>query len=185
MDRQEILRELDAFPYGRGEYWVVAGAAMVLYGIRGSTGDIDLGCTKRIADRLEADGRLCGRQKNGKRRFRYGERFEIFEEWLFDRTETVDGFRVISLEGLIEMKTALGREKDLRDLALIEEYTRKQGKGETMEEQIITITVKSRGETCEMTDGQIREWYEQKIAALFDPKWGTPEITVEVKRKQV
>ena len=183
MNRREIITELNAFPYDRADYWVVAGGAMVLHGVRPETGDIDLGCTKRLADRLEADGLLCGLQRNGKRRFGYGGRFEIFEDWLCDRVETVDGVPVISIAGLIEMKTALGREKDLRDLALIEAYIRKRGKGEAMEEQIITITVRSKGEPCEMTDEQIKEWYEQRIAALFDPKWGTPEITVDVERK--
>lgn len=94
----------------------------------------------------------------------------------------LDGFRVISLEGLIEMKTALGREKDLRDVERIRAF--RNGKGAAMEEQTITITVKSRGEPCEMTDAEIKAWYEARIAALFDPKWGTPEITVDVKRKQ-
>ena len=49
-----------------------------------------------------------------------------------------------------------------------------------MEEQTITIRVKTVGESCELTDEQIKEWYEKKIAALFDPKWGTPEITLNV-----
>ena len=188
MKRQQILDALSAFPYDRGEYWVVTGGAMVLYGIRAETGDIDLGCSKALADRLEADGYLCGRRDNGRRRFRYGKDIEIFEEWLFDRTETVEGFRAISLFGLIEMKTALGREKDLRDIALIRAFqkssqTAEQGKGESMEEQIITITVRTCGEPCGLSDAEIKDWYENRITALFDPKWGTPEIAVDVKRK--
>jgi len=51
-----------------------------------------------------------------------------------------------------------------------------------MEEQIVTITVKTRGEKCEMTDEQIRAWYESHVAKLFDPAYGTPEIKVELKR---
>ena len=51
-----------------------------------------------------------------------------------------------------------------------------------MEQQIITITVKTEGETCEMTDEEIRAWYETHVAGLFNPAYGTPEITVEVKR---
>ena len=54
MDRQEILNQLRAFPYDRNEYWVVTGAAMVLYGFKEQTGDIDLGCSKKLADLLEA-----------------------------------------------------------------------------------------------------------------------------------
>ena len=51
-----------------------------------------------------------------------------------------------------------------------------------MEKQIITITVKTEGEKCIMTDIEIREWYETHIAGLFNPEYGTPEITVDVKR---
>lgn len=182
MNRQELLTELNAFPYDRADYWVVAGGAMVLYGVRAETGDIDLGCTRTLADRLAAEGYPYRLTDDGRCWFRYSERIEIFEEWLYDRTETVDGFRVISLEGLIEMKTALGREKDLRDVERIRAF--QNGKGAAMEEQTITITVKSRGEPCEMTDAEIKAWYEARIAALFAPKWGTPEITVDVKRKQ-
>ena len=50
------------------------------------------------------------------------------------------------------------------------------------EEQIITITVKTEGEKCEMTDEQIREWYETNVAKLFDPAYGTPRIDVKVER---
>ena len=54
-----------------------------------------------------------------------------------------------------------------------------------MEEQIITVTIKTKGEKCEMSDEEIREWYEKNVAKLFDPAYGTPEITAEVKRNEV
>lgn len=56
MDKREILNCLSEFPYDRNEYWVITGGAMVLYDIREQTADIDLGCSERLADRLEADG---------------------------------------------------------------------------------------------------------------------------------
>ena len=51
-----------------------------------------------------------------------------------------------------------------------------------MEEQLITITVRTKGEPCEMTDSEIRQWYETHVAGLFNPAYGAPEITVTVKR---
>ena len=122
MDRQEILNILRAFPYDRGEYWLVTGGAMVLYGLREQTGDVDLGCSAKMADRLEAEGYPYRRTADGKRRFRYGPSVEIFEEWLRDSVETVDGVPVVSLKGLAEMKRELGREKDLLDLRLIDAF---------------------------------------------------------------
>ena len=53
----------------------------------------------------------------------------------------------------------------------------------TMEEQIITVTVRTKGEPCTLSDEEVKAWYEKQIAALFDPQWGTPEITVDVARR--
>lgn len=122
MNRQEILEQLEAFPYDRNEYWVITGSAMVLYGIREQAGDIDLGCSAKMADLLESDGYLFGRTKDGNRWFKVGESIEIFESWLYDSVVEIDGFQVISPGGLIEMKKHIGREKDFRDIALIESF---------------------------------------------------------------
>ncbi len=120
MKKNDVLDALRAFPYDKGEYWLITGGAMVAYGFREETGDVDLGCTSPLADRLEADGYLYKTLPDGRRQFRYGEDIEIFENWLCDGTAEIEGFRVVTPKGLIEMKRALGREKDLRDIALIE-----------------------------------------------------------------
>lgn len=119
MNRNEIIGRLNAFPFPREAYWVITGSAMVLYGIREETADLDLGCTAEMADRLEAEGYLYRRTEDGKRWFRYGDSIEIFEEWLRDSTLLLEGFRVVTLEGLLTMKRELGREKDLRDIESI------------------------------------------------------------------
>ena len=126
MNKAEILEQLDRFPYDRREYWVLTGAAMVLYGIRSQTADIDLGCTAQMADQLEAGGYLYQRTSDGKRWFQYGPSLEIFEDWLAGSPVSAEGFQLVSLPGLLEMKQQLGREKDLRDLALIRQFMEKQ-----------------------------------------------------------
>ena len=121
MKKDEIIKKLRELPYDPAGYWVITGGAMVLYGFREQTHDIDLGCTKELADRLEADGYLTDRYEDGRREFRIGEQIEIFEDWLCDTVGDVEGVPVISVRGLIEMKRSLGREKDLRDIELIRE----------------------------------------------------------------
>ena len=98
---------------------------MVLYDIREQTADIDLGCSGRLADLLEADGYLFRRMENGKRWFKYGEHIELFEGWLLDSIGTVNGFHIISIHGLIEMKQELGRDKDKRDIELIKAFLKR------------------------------------------------------------
>ena len=56
--------------------------------------------------------------------------------------------------------------------------------GMNMEKQIITITVVTEGEKCEMSDEQILEWYRSHVAGLFDPAYGTPQISVSLKRTE-
>lgn len=136
MNKNEILSRLSAFPYDPKEYWLVAGAAMVLYAFREETADIDLGCSLPLADRLEADGFLYRFTPDGNRWFRFGEHIEIFENWLVDGVTTVGDLQVITPEGLIAMKERLGREKDIRDVkrireALARQITEGQGKNES------------------------------------------------------
>ena len=125
MDKQEIKSILRAFPYPSEDYWVITGAAMVLYGIKDHTPDIDLGCSKELADRLEAEGCLLRRSDSGNRWFKYGERIEIIENWLRDSVVRVEGLPVVTAKGLIEMKQELGREKDIKDIQLIREYMKR------------------------------------------------------------
>ena len=122
MRKTEIVEKLRALPFDSSEYWVIAGGAMVLYGLREETSDIDLGCTAAMADKLAAAGYPCHLTPDGKRSFSLGGEIEVFENWLYDKVVFADGVPVISLPGLLEMKRRLGREKDERDIRLIQEF---------------------------------------------------------------
>ena len=127
MKKADIIRELSSFPFSPSDYWIITGAAMVLYGIREETADIDLGCTKDMADRLESAGFPCVVSEGGRRKIKYSTSIEIFEDWLRDTVETLEGYQVISIKGLIEMKQELGRPKDKRDLELINSFLGRMG----------------------------------------------------------
>lgn len=122
MDKAEMIGRLRALGWSKEDYWVVAGGAMVLYGLRPETRDVDLGCTTARADALVEAGVPFKHMDDGSGRwFTLDGDVEVFENWLVDRVETVEGVPVVSLKGLREMKRALGREKDQRDIALIEQ----------------------------------------------------------------
>lgn len=118
-DKQSLLQRVKALSFPEGEYWVVAGGAMVLHGFRPQTHDIDLGCSTFLANTLDQQGYPVSRCDDGNRKIRYSEDIEIFENWLEDTVELLDGIPVVSVDGLIQMKKKLGREKDLTDIALI------------------------------------------------------------------
>lgn len=128
MNKHEIVQKLKMLGFPLEEYWIVAGGAMVLYGIKEETRDIDLGCSRKLADRLEADGHLPVRMADGSRKFVINSEVEVFEGWMFDRVEYMDGIPTISLTGPIMMKQSLGREKDLEDVEEIKKFIRRQNK---------------------------------------------------------
>jgi len=127
MNRAELIERVKALTFPKEDFWVITGGAMVLYGLREQTHDIDLGCTSRLADELEQQGAEVSIRKDGTRKLVLDGDVEIMENWLYDRIEEIDGVPVISLAGLTEMKRSLGREKDLRDIALIEAYLASRG----------------------------------------------------------
>lgn len=122
MTKKEIIDKINEFPYDHDDFWLITGAAMVLYGIKKETADIDMGCNKEMADRLEKEGFLYKHTESGNRWFKVGNDIEIFENWLNDAVTQVDEIPVITLKGMLEMKKELGREKDLKDIALIMEF---------------------------------------------------------------
>lgn len=91
-----------------------------MHGVRPQTQDIDLGCTTRLADQLERQGYVVSRCKDGTRKISYSENVEIFENWIEGTVEIVSGVPVVCVDGLIQMKKQLGREKDIADIAQIE-----------------------------------------------------------------
>ena len=120
MNRFELLNLLESLKFDSNEYWLIAGAAMVFYGFRKETRDLDLGCTSKLADDLEAKGYPTEIMPDGTRKICPAPDVEIFENWLYDRVEIIDSIPVISVKGLIAMKKSIGREKDIKDIQLIE-----------------------------------------------------------------
>ena len=119
-DKNSLIQRLQEIPFSKSEYWVVAGGAMVLHGFRTQSHDIDLGCSTLLADKLEQQGYVVSRCEDGTRKILYSENIEIFENWLDGSVEIISGILVVCVDGLIQMKNKLGREKDLEDIALIE-----------------------------------------------------------------
>lgn len=122
LNREEIISLLQEAAFDANEYWVISGAAMVLYGIKDTTRDIDLGCTSQMADKLEREGYHTEVLSDGTRKLVFSDTVELFENWIEDKVVLLEGIPVVSIDGIILMKEKLGREKDLRDILLIRKF---------------------------------------------------------------
>ena len=82
-------------------------------------------CTSAPDERLVREGYAENRFPDGSRRIIYSDEIEIFENRIEGETVMTEGFPAVSLDGIIRMKEKLGREKDLKDIALIKEFMKK------------------------------------------------------------
>lgn len=121
--REDILRLLQELDFLGEDCWLTSGAALVLYGVKESTRDIDLICTTALADKLEEKGVPFRRDGlDGTRIFTFNDQIEILENWHTDEIIELEGVRAASLLSIRKQKEALGREKDLLDIELIDEF---------------------------------------------------------------
>lgn len=122
LTKKDIIQLLNQASFDPNEYWVTTGAAMVLYGIKEMTRDVDLGCTTKMADQLEKEGYYVEVAPNGNRRIVFSPLIEIYENWIADKVVSVEDIPTVSIDGLIAMKKQIGRKKDAEDIALIQKF---------------------------------------------------------------
>lgn len=121
MNRKEIIKELTKYNLDPKKYIVISGAAMVLYGFKDETPDIDISVTKEYKKELlkkfdcvlenpETDSYIIDDTLN-------------FGAYFYKRRrEYIEGFPVMLVEDIIELKRKLNRTKDKKDLKIIFEH---------------------------------------------------------------
>ena len=125
MNKKDIIDIVKAKNYPENEYWVTAGAGLVMHGIRPEASDVDMGCTSLLANTLIQNGAKWQFSKDGTRRIEDGETIELFENWLVDEIVLMDGIGVASLQSIRKQKVLLNREKDWKDIGLIDAFVAK------------------------------------------------------------
>jgi hypothetical protein len=126
-----IINKLKELNLPNGEYVVTGAGIMEALGIRDSN-DIDIAVTKDLFDELQSTGEWQEVEMYGKI-FLKKEGVDVIPTLNWDKYPTtteeaiasaviIEGFPFMNLDELCKFKTALGREKDLRDIELIRKY---------------------------------------------------------------
>jgi hypothetical protein len=133
----DIIKKVKELNFPSGEYVVVGGGILEALGLR-NTNDVDVFVTLKLLEKLRESGKYIEEIKWGKM-FLTGEKIDIMGQLNWKdyptkieeaiRTATIiDGVPFLNIEETIKFKTALGREKDFKDIELIKEYLRKKHK---------------------------------------------------------
>lgn len=124
----EALRKLD-FPVG--QYAIFGSGPMWVRGIRESD-DLDIIARGGAWEQAKAGGIVGVKEYSGLQYVHFAdEKIEAYNDWypgkwdidkLIDTAEIIDGIPFVRLESVVEWKKIMGREKDGKDLVLIQEY---------------------------------------------------------------
>ena len=120
LNRAGLLRLLRHPLLDMNRCWLTAGGALVLYGLRQETRDIDLGCEPSLADELECAGWAAARRDDGSRKLCFPPCIDVFENWGRGSVQRIEGVSVVSLEDILLLKRQLNRPKDQPDIAAIQ-----------------------------------------------------------------
>src|SRR5574344_60905 len=125
MNRIDIINTLHKYELNNTKYMVLSGAAMVLYGIKDSTDDIDISLDDTYYDELltKYDCVL----EMGKDDVYYIDNVINFGRDYYNKEDIVyvDNIPVQSIDAIIKLKKSLNRDKDIKDLSKIDKYLNK------------------------------------------------------------
>jgi hypothetical protein len=135
MNSQQVIIEMEALALPTDQYVVVGGAALAIRGLR-STEDIDLVATPPLFERLKSQGWAQKTRPNGQLGLKRGcvevylevntESFARDINWLIAHSELVEGIPLADLDTLLGWKRTYGRQKDARDVELLEKIIREK-----------------------------------------------------------
>jgi hypothetical protein len=130
-----IFNEVKQLNFPIDQYLVVGGGAMMARGIK-ETFDIDLVALPELFKKCQEMGWKEHLRPNGEPGFENGI-FEIYLDVncdkfnptfseLYERAEIINGVPFCSLSDVIKFKQVYNREKDIKDIKLVEEYLLKK-----------------------------------------------------------
>lgn len=128
---QNLLDKVKGLNFSPGEYAIFGSAPMFVRGIRKEMHDVDIVVTKKLWEKMQsAPGWKLETATSGDPVLRF-EELELFGGWapgewdvdeLIRTADMIDGLPFVTLENVLRWKKAFGREKDLADVRMIEEY---------------------------------------------------------------
>jgi hypothetical protein len=127
LNKVDILLKLKNLNLPKDHYCVMTGAALVLHDIKKYTRDIDIGCSEQLFQRLLHDGYKL-QQLAKFEGIIIDDCIEIFRNWQAEKIVYIHNIPVSDIYCIRKYKQDLAREKDLKDIELIDEYLSRSAK---------------------------------------------------------
>lgn len=117
INKQQILKILDDTNLDKDKFCIISGAAMVLLGVKPETYDIDISVKPEYFQELikNYDCKF-ERVHLGNECYYIGEHINFSVNFYPQESVNICGYRVSSIEDIINLKKFLNRDKDLLDI---------------------------------------------------------------------
>lgn len=124
MNKEEIINILKKYNFDTSKYMIISGASLVIQGIKEKTSDIDIAVNPDYYEYLKNKYNCEFEKENEGVIVYYIDGVINFSTNYFNEKEIIlyEGLPVQSLEGIRNLKRRLNREKDIKDINLINKY---------------------------------------------------------------
>lgn len=120
--RADIIKTIKSMDLPINEYCITSGAGLVIHGVKDNTNDIDLGCNTCLIECFIENGCEFTITEDKSRIVKVNDSIELIENWFVDEITIIDNLPIATLNSIKKQKLELGREKDIRDIKLIDAY---------------------------------------------------------------
>lgn len=123
LNKKDIIEILSSLNFPRDEYCIIYGAALCLHGVKLNTKDIDCWCTPNLFNKLISEGYKVEKAPLGGDMIKVNQYVDFFyKDNIPPNIVYINNIRVQTLEAIREEKIRRGREKDIADVKLIDEF---------------------------------------------------------------
>lgn len=124
MKRNEIIDKLKKYNLDSTRYIVISGAAMVLYGIKEETPDIDISVDISLGKELlnNYDVKIEKINNDGTKAYIINDELNFGINYYTENKAYIEDIPVQTVEDILFLKQMLNREKDKKDIELIKRY---------------------------------------------------------------
>lgn len=127
LNRTQIFETLKKYELDGERFIILSGASMVLQGIKEQTSDIDITVDKEYYNYL-SDKFKCTIEKvvEGEEILYIDDVINFATNLADSEWELCEGYKIQTAQSIKALKQKLGREKDKKDIALIDEFLSKK-----------------------------------------------------------
>ena len=124
LNKKDILEILKKYNFNPNEYIIISSAALVLQDVKEYTTDIDITCTNELYNNLLENYDYTFEKNVGQYKVWYIDNLINFSNHYYNEFEYIEllGYKVQTIESVLNLKKNLNREKDKDDIKIILDF---------------------------------------------------------------